>query len=184
MVTDLYSTWGGKMADGRQYDSETIYTADRILGPECYFVTEPDGSFYVCYDFFGINPVYSNALSGGSEWFTVYQAAANENITDFTLSRDEAGVWTADGTSYDGWNVIMTLDGDGTVLSYASAAMYDVNDDGFVDEDDLTLLLRHVAKIETVEDEAMRSRLDVDGNGVVNAADVTALAIMLNSMTA
>ena len=183
VVTDLYFTWGGKMTDGRQYNSETIYTADRILGPEYYFVTEPDGRFYVCYDFFGINPVYSNALSGGSEWFTVYQAAANENITGFTLSRDEYGVWTADGTSYDGWNVIMTLDGDGTVLSYASAAMYDVNDDGFIDKDDLTLLVRHVAKIEVVEDEYLLSRLDIDGDGVVNAIDIATLASVMDSVT-
>ena len=53
----------------------------------------------------------------------------------------------------------------------------DVNGDGAVNDLDLTELLRHVAKIELLEDD---SRADVNGDIVINAADVAALAKMLN----
>ena len=54
----------------------------------------------------------------------------------------------------------------------------DVNMDGVVDNKDLTDLLRHVAKIESLPEKAI-TMADMDHNGTVDAGDVTALAKML-----
>lgn len=51
----------------------------------------------------------------------------------------------------------------------------DLNLDGEVDASDLTLLARHVAKIETVAGEAL-DNADVTGDGEVDASDLTMLA--------
>lgn len=56
----------------------------------------------------------------------------------------------------------------------------DLNGDDKTDADDLAILLQHVAKIEVITDEDLLPRLDLDGSGAVNAADVTALAKMLS----
>ena len=51
-------------------------------------------------------------------------------------------------------------------------ALGDLNLDGEVDAADLTLLARHVAKIELVQGEALTNS-DVDGDGDVDAEDLT-----------
>ena len=51
----------------------------------------------------------------------------------------------------------------------------DVNCDGYVNSSDVTMLGRHVAKIETITDAYVLSLGDVDGSGSVTAADVTHL---------
>ena len=73
------------------------------------------------------------------------------------------------------------IDGVCTICGYIDPNVYDLNGDGEVTEADLTLLLRHVAKIEVITDEDLLPRLDFDGSGAVNAADVTKLAQMLQN---
>jgi len=52
----------------------------------------------------------------------------------------------------------------------------DVNLDNEVDAADLTALARHVAKIQTLKDEAALANADVTGEGELDAADLTKLA--------
>ncbi len=52
----------------------------------------------------------------------------------------------------------------------------DLNGDGEVDASDLTVLARHVGKVETMEDETCLANADVTGDGSVDASDLTKLA--------
>ncbi|MCD7902333.1 MAG: leucine-rich repeat protein, partial [Oscillospiraceae bacterium] len=52
----------------------------------------------------------------------------------------------------------------------------DLNGDGEVDASDLTILARHVGKVETMEDETALANADVTGDGNVDASDLTRLA--------
>ena len=52
----------------------------------------------------------------------------------------------------------------------------DVNGDSVVDAKDLTVLARHVARIETITDATRLKNADVTGEGEVTAADLTKLA--------
>lgn len=58
------------------------------------------------------------------------------------------------------------------IVEEASAAMGDLNLDGEVDASDLTLLARHVAKIELLQGAAL-TNADVDSDGDVDAEDLT-----------
>ena len=49
----------------------------------------------------------------------------------------------------------------------------DMNGDGDVDAEDLTLLARHVAGIEVSTDPVVLKNADVDGNGEIEASDLT-----------
>ncbi|MCD8256543.1 MAG: dockerin type I repeat-containing protein [Oscillospiraceae bacterium] len=52
----------------------------------------------------------------------------------------------------------------------------DLNGDGEVNASDLTILARHVGKVETMEDETYLANADVTGDGNVDASDLTKLA--------
>ncbi len=52
----------------------------------------------------------------------------------------------------------------------------DVNGDGQVTSADLTLLARHVARIETITEPALLKNADVTKDGDVTSADLTKLA--------
>ena len=52
----------------------------------------------------------------------------------------------------------------------------DVDGNGDVDAEDLTILARHVAGIEQIEDQTLLASADVDGDGDVDAEDLTKLA--------
>ncbi|MCC8090027.1 MAG: leucine-rich repeat protein [Oscillospiraceae bacterium] len=52
----------------------------------------------------------------------------------------------------------------------------DLNGDGEVNASDLTILARHVGKVETIEDETCLANADVTGDGDVDASDLTKLA--------
>ncbi|MCD8358465.1 MAG: leucine-rich repeat protein [Oscillospiraceae bacterium] len=52
----------------------------------------------------------------------------------------------------------------------------DLNGDGEVNASDLTILARHVGKVETMEDETALANADVTGDGNVDASDLTKLA--------
>ena len=57
----------------------------------------------------------------------------------------------------------------------------DLNRDGKVDSDDLTLLSRHVGGIELLDDDTLK-RGDLDGDGDVDASDLTLLARYTSKM--
>ncbi|MCD7853287.1 MAG: leucine-rich repeat protein [Oscillospiraceae bacterium] len=52
----------------------------------------------------------------------------------------------------------------------------DLNGDGEVNASDLTILARHVGKVETIEDSTYLANADVTGDGEVDASDLTRLA--------
>ncbi len=58
----------------------------------------------------------------------------------------------------------------------ATATPGDLNGDGEVNASDLTVLARHVGKVETMEDETALANADVTGDGNVDASDLTKLA--------
>ncbi len=57
-----------------------------------------------------------------------------------------------------------------------SAISGDLNGDGEVDASDLTILARHVGKVEYITDETALANADVTGDGNVDASDLTKLA--------
>ncbi len=52
----------------------------------------------------------------------------------------------------------------------------DLNGDGSADASDLTILARHVGKVEYITDETALANADVTGDGAVDANDLTKLA--------
>ena len=62
------------------------------------------------------------------------------------------------------------------VCTGCGAVLGDLNADGDVDAEDLTILARHVAGIEILTEETALSNGDVDGNGRIDAEDLTMLA--------
>ena len=61
------------------------------------------------------------------------------------------------------------------ICTGCGAMLGDLNCDGLVNSDDLTLLARHVARIESVTGTAL-ANADVNGDGVVTSDDLTKLA--------
>lgn len=116
-----------------------------------------------------------------------------ENVAGFKYSVSNGDVFCANnGNDYDvpagSYRLAAEYDGvifysDVFTVSYEVVYSHgDVNGDGSVNDIDLTKLLRYVAKIDTLS-EAELSRANVDGIGNIDAADVTALAKMLNGNT-
>ncbi len=70
---------------------------------------------------------------------------------------------------------ICTISANGLVVEKAEL-LGDVNGDNTVDAKDLTVLARHVAKIELITDAMLLQNADVTGEGQVTAADLTKLA--------
>ena len=97
--------------------------------------------------------------------YTTYACNCNHSHTgDYTASL---------GHSYV--NGICTACGANDPLSGSDGTAYapgDLNLDGNVDSDDLTLLARHVGGIETVTGEALKNA-DVNGDNLVNSDDLT-----------
>lgn len=172
-------TKGDGSPDGWIYENGIIYTDAGVLGNDYCFARHEDGRFYVNYGLFSeVEEVNSNVLDN-CEWFAVYRALEDENIVSPIIVYGD-GMWMATGKTYDGLDVTVTLDENGNVLSYTVDdgidKDYDVNGDSKVDADDLTVLLRHVAKIQLIEDEETLTHLDFDDSGSVDAGDVTVLA--------
>ncbi len=90
----------------------------------------------------------------------------------------------------DEWNAIEIGDGNTNLTSAtihytatdaddeptATTTPGDLNGDGEVNASDLTILARHVGKVETIEDETYLANADVTGDGNVDASDLTKLA--------
>lgn len=58
----------------------------------------------------------------------------------------------------------------------------DVNQDGKVDADDLTLLARHVSGIQAITDDTALANADVNEDGKIDAQDLTLLAQYINGL--
>ena len=86
-------------------------------------------------------------------------------VTEDTFFRIAA--WTEDGGYSERLNLHITVKTD---------ILGDVNADGFVTASDLTVLARHVAKIEVMADSQALQNADVTGDGKINAEDLTHLA--------
>ena len=54
-------------------------------------------------------------------------------------------------------------------------ATFDFDDDGYITKAEVTKLLRHTSRVETIKDEALLARCDVNNDGTVDANDVTTL---------
>ena len=61
-------------------------------------------------------------------------------------------------------------------IKKAGLVMGDVTGDGEVDANDLTVLSRHVARIEELKDEGLISAADINKDGDVSADDLTLLS--------
>ncbi len=108
-----------------------------------------DGAFAGCTS---LTDVYY----GGSEddWNEIEIVGYNEGLTSATIHYNSTGA------------------GDETDESISG----DLNGDDEVDAGDLTILARHVGKVETMEDETCLANADVTGDGSVDASDLTKLA--------
>ena len=60
----------------------------------------------------------------------------------------------------------------------------DLNNDGKIDAADLTILARHIAKVELITDANMLKLADVNKDGKLSAADLTALTAYIQKNAA
>ncbi|MCD7767890.1 MAG: dockerin type I domain-containing protein [Oscillospiraceae bacterium] len=107
---------------------------------------------------------------GGSEddWNTITIGSDNDPLTSATIHYNSTGPEDADDTDDD-----TSGDSSGGTDSTTPG---DLNGDGEVNASDLTILARHVGKVETIEDETCLANADVTGDGDVDASDLTKLA--------
>ncbi len=108
-----------------------------------------EGAFWGCTS---LTDVYY----GGSEddWSAIEFGEHNEYLTSATIHYNSTGAEDEPDESTPG----------------------DLNGDGKVNAGDLTILARHVGKVETMEDETALANADVTGDGNVDASDLTKLA--------
>ncbi len=92
------------------------------------------------------------------------------------LSTAQITIWaterSSDVTSAGGYdeNIVQSL-------SYKG----DINGDGVSDQDDLYILSRHVAKIQSITDANMLAMADINGDNEINAFDMSALSEIIES---
>ena len=101
---------------------------------------------------------------------TCYAITSGSTVVTFTaefLSSLEPGEHRFQVVFHDGITFITLI-----IRAPAAGAPGDLNGDDLVNSDDLTLLARHVAGIETVSGQAL-DNADVNGDGVVNSDDLT-----------
>ena len=89
------------------------------------------------------------------------------NVVADAYYPDKDDTWTSD--------VMQDYGGKITWIPYGGqmSVLGDLNLDGAVDSDDLTLLARHVGGIEPVEDAQALANCDVNGDGQINSDDLT-----------
>ncbi|MBQ2881130.1 MAG: dockerin type I repeat-containing protein, partial [Clostridia bacterium] len=66
-------------------------------------------------------------------------------------------------------------------VSLMQLTIGDLNGDCLVDDTDLTILSKHVAKIKLIEDDSLLNNADINSDGVVNAEDLTELSSYVNT---
>ncbi|MCD7902690.1 MAG: leucine-rich repeat protein [Oscillospiraceae bacterium] len=119
-------------------------------------VTIPVSVTSIGYGAFALCSSLTDVYYGGSEadWNAIEIGKANEYLTSATIHYNS--------TSADDEPASPTTPGD-------------LNGDGEVNASDLTILARHVGKVETIEDETALANADVTGDGDVDASDLTKL---------
>ncbi|MCD7852725.1 MAG: dockerin type I domain-containing protein [Oscillospiraceae bacterium] len=177
-----YSFWidtDGNTYSECPYDAEfDAYTDEEYIGfvPTVQYIGQ---GIYYCY------------VAESDHW--VYVDATGRELTDdiylaFFSAIGDTIVVRSYGFYYDDYAAFETDNGYGilkltTRTSGGSssggtdaAIPGDLNGDGEVNAGDLTILARHVGKVETMEDETCLANADVTGDGSVDASDLTKLA--------
>lgn len=141
------------------FDPEVLTLTSATVNAEGW-VTMISGDRLVAY-----SDDQTQALSGGSVLTLTFKrlaASSEEQKTTVGLSAVEDDLGRTSSASCE-----VTLPGTG--------CLGDLNGDGTVNSDDLTLLARHVARIDTLEGTFLQNA-DVDGSGSVDAQDLTKMA--------
>ncbi|MCC8077399.1 MAG: leucine-rich repeat protein [Oscillospiraceae bacterium] len=133
-------------------------------------VTIPDSVTAIDFGAFALCSSLTDVYYGGSEadWNAIEIGEANEYLTSATIHYNSTGPEDTDDTDDD-------TSGDSSGVT-DSTTPGDLNGDGEVNASDLTILARHVGKVETIEDETCLANADVTGDGDVDASDLTKLA--------
>ncbi len=135
----------------------------------CYSLTSvtiSNSTVYIDSSAFGWCSSLTDVYYSGSEaeWNEIEIGSNNDYLLSATIHYNSTGPEDADDTSGDSSG--------GT----DSTTPGDLNGDGEVNASDLTILARHVGKVETIEDETCLANADVTGDGDVDASDLTKLA--------
>ncbi len=132
-------------------------------------ISLPDNTEYAP----GAMPDYS-----GLTVLAVYSDNSSETVDGFTVtgySRTIEGEQTLTVT-FGGRTTVFVVPSEASAEPASPTTPGDLNGDGEVNASDLTILARHVGKVETMEDETALANADVTGDGSVDASDLTKLA--------
>ena len=130
----------------------------------------------------GIVTTEPTEATAGSKMFTCQGCGSTktETIPKLPHTHRYDAVVTAPTYTEQGYTTHTCACGDSYVDGYVSA-LGDFNGDSAVNNDDLVMLLRHVAKIQMVTDKAVLTKLDINKDGKINAKDITLLTQSLET---
>ncbi|MCD7902842.1 MAG: leucine-rich repeat protein [Oscillospiraceae bacterium] len=133
-------------------------------------VTISNSTVYIDSSAFGWCSSLTDVYYSGSEaeWNAIEIGSNNDYLTSATIHYNSTGPEDTDDTG--------DTDTSGGGGDSDESTSGDLNGDGEVDASDLTILARHVGKVETMEDETALANADVTGDGNVDASDLTKLA--------
>ncbi len=152
----------------------SVTSIDSYAFSGCYSLTSvtiSNSTVYIDSSAFGWCTSLTDVYYGGSEaeWNAIEIGSNNDYLTSATIHYNSTGPEDADDTG--------DTDTSGDSSGGTDAATPgDLNGDGEVDASDLTVLARHVGKVETIEDSTYLANADVTGDGNVDASDLTRLA--------
>ncbi|MCC8090656.1 MAG: dockerin type I domain-containing protein, partial [Oscillospiraceae bacterium] len=139
-------------------------------------VTIPDSVTSIGISAFSGCTSLTDVYYGGSEaeWNAITIDSRNDPLLSATIHYNSTGSdSTGDTGSTEDTGDADTSGGSGGT---DAATPGDLNGDGEVDASDLTILARHVGKVEYITDETALANADVTGDGEVDASDLTKLA--------
>ncbi|MCD7861822.1 MAG: dockerin type I domain-containing protein [Oscillospiraceae bacterium] len=159
--------------DTEVYGYQDYITIDKIryIGQGIYYCCVPESGYWVYVDANGreiTDDIYLGFIEIDGQGSGVWSYSHGFYYDDYTAFETD-----------DGYGILKltTRTGGGSSSGGTDAAIPgDLNGDGEVDASDLTVLARHVGKVETMEDETYLANADVTGDGSVDASDLTKLA--------